>query len=120
MAVFEPFGQVIAETSNPTEESAQLFTGQKLDTRSGLYDFKARWYDPEAGVFLSVDPVVADARDPQSYNLNGDGVAFLPFRVMRTRTRHRENAKRQGQHNPQQPRALVPAPHRTRDRNASA
>jgi RHS repeat-associated protein len=59
---------VIAETSNPTEESAQLFTGQTLEGRSGLYDFQARWYDPGSGTFLSVDPVVGDAFDPQAYN----------------------------------------------------
>jgi RHS repeat-associated protein len=29
---------------------------------------KARWYDPGSGTFLSVDPVVADAGDPQAYN----------------------------------------------------
>lgn len=29
---------------------------------------QARWYDPGAGTFLSVDPVVANAFDPQSLN----------------------------------------------------
>jgi RHS repeat-associated protein len=65
--VFEPFGQVVAETP-PTEATAQLFTGQRLEATSGLYDLRARWYDPEAGRFLSVDPVVQDAFDPQLVN----------------------------------------------------
>ena len=29
---------------------------------------QARWQDPETGMFLSVDPVVADVADPQSTN----------------------------------------------------
>jgi RHS repeat-associated protein len=29
---------------------------------------EARWYDAEAGVFLSIDPVVGDAGDPQAFN----------------------------------------------------
>jgi RHS repeat-associated protein len=65
--VFEPFGQVVAETT-PTEATAQLFTGQRLEATSGLYDFRARWYDPEAGRFLSVDPILQDPHDPQFVN----------------------------------------------------
>jgi len=64
---FEPFGKVIAETAT-TEATPQLFTGQRYETNTGLYDFRARWYDPEAGRFLSVDPVVQDVADPQTHN----------------------------------------------------
>ncbi len=62
--VFEPFGMVLAESST---ESPPLFTGQRFEGASALYDFRARWYDPEAGRFLSVDPLVV-AADPQSHN----------------------------------------------------
>ncbi len=33
------------------------FTGQKLDAETGLYYYKARYYDPEVGRFLQTDPV---------------------------------------------------------------
>ena len=33
------------------------FTGQKLDPESGLYYYKARYYDPETGRFLQTDPI---------------------------------------------------------------
>jgi RHS repeat-associated protein len=65
--VFEPFGQVVAE-SPQTEATATLFTGQQLDGSAGLYDFKARWYDAETGRFLSVDPLVGNIADPQTHN----------------------------------------------------
>jgi RHS repeat-associated protein len=66
--VFEPFGKVIAQTPSPPEGTDQLYTGQELEASTGLYDFKARWYDPEAGRFMSVDPVVPAVWDPQSTN----------------------------------------------------
>ncbi len=33
------------------------FTGQKLDAETGLYYYKARFYDPETGRFLQTDPI---------------------------------------------------------------
>ncbi len=33
------------------------FTGQRLDPSTGLYYYKARFYDPETGRFLQTDPI---------------------------------------------------------------
>ncbi|NLW46754.1 MAG: RHS repeat-associated core domain-containing protein, partial [Firmicutes bacterium] len=33
-----------------------LFTGKVLEESTGLVYFGARWYDPEVGRFISVDP----------------------------------------------------------------
>ncbi len=41
------------------EEVAQPyhFTGREWDAEAGLYQYRARWYDPELGRFLSEDPI---------------------------------------------------------------
>jgi RHS repeat-associated protein len=60
---YEPFGKPILAGTGWTE-----FTGKRLHTPANLYNFGARWYDAEAGRFVSVDPVVGDKSDPQSHN----------------------------------------------------
>jgi RHS repeat-associated protein len=44
------------------------FTGQKLETATGLYDYGARYYDPVIGRFIQADTIVPDPGDPQSLN----------------------------------------------------
>ena len=44
-----------------------LYDGQYLDTISGLYYLRARWYDPATGQFTSVDALVALTGHPYSY-----------------------------------------------------
>jgi RHS repeat-associated protein len=44
------------------------FTGQKLDTGTGLYYYGARYYDPVTGRFISADTIVPGAGNPQSLN----------------------------------------------------
>ena len=44
-----------------------LYNGQYLDTTSGLYYLRARWYDPATGQFTSVDALVALTGHPYSY-----------------------------------------------------
>jgi RHS repeat-associated protein len=44
------------------------FTGQEDDDDLGLYNFKARLYDPLLGRFLSPDSLVPYPHDPQSLN----------------------------------------------------
>ena len=44
-----------------------LYDGQYLDTVSGLYYLRARWYDPATGHFTSVDALVAITGQSYSY-----------------------------------------------------
>lgn len=76
---FDPYGRLF----NPpeTDPERQIFAGQRLEANSGLYDFKARWYDPETGHFLSPDPVLAALEDPQTHNAyayaRGNPIVFV-------------------------------------------
>ena len=60
-----PYGGVRTETKNATQAPANVlrFTGQVLDP-TGLYQLRARAYDPATGRFISTDPAPAGPSDP--------------------------------------------------------
>ncbi len=49
------YGQVAA--SDPNHPNPYLFTGRRFDTETGLYYYRARYYNPYIGRFLQTDPV---------------------------------------------------------------
>jgi RHS repeat-associated protein len=53
--VYDSFGN----TSSTTGAFVQPFryTGREFDTETGLLYYRARYYDPNAGIFLSEDPI---------------------------------------------------------------
>ncbi|MCE4538542.1 HNH endonuclease [Pelomonas sp. P7] len=60
-ARFEPYGYVAAGTKPSAGTSVIGFTGHVQDAETDLVYMQQRYYDPIAGRFLSVDPVVTDA-----------------------------------------------------------
>src|SRR5439155_12176149 len=70
---FDPYGNVT--TSTGTLANPFRFAGQYLDTESGLYYLRARYYDPTTAQFISRDPVTYLTREPYAYTgdnpLNG-------------------------------------------------
>lgn len=58
---FEPYGYTAQGTKPGPATSAMGFTGHANDPETDLVYMQQRYYDPIAGRFLSVDPVVTDA-----------------------------------------------------------
>ena len=57
-----PYGAIRLETGLfPTD---RRFTGQRWEASLGLYDYRARFYDPALGRFLQPDPLVPEPGTP--------------------------------------------------------
>jgi RHS repeat-associated protein len=70
---YDPFGNLLSGAS----ESGFAFTGREWDAESGLYYYRARYYDPKAGRFISADRLpYVDGPNNYSYVLNNP-VNFL-------------------------------------------
>jgi RHS repeat-associated protein len=74
-AVYRPFGATVAQSASAAGGAAAVgetprfgFTGQRSEAGVGLYDYRARFYDPTLGRFLQADTVVPDPSDGQSLN----------------------------------------------------
>ena len=52
--IYDEFG---AEVQTSQIGNNYTFTGRRLDTETGLYYFRARYYNPELGRFISRDPL---------------------------------------------------------------
>jgi RHS repeat-associated protein len=68
---YSTFGSVLAET-NPAAGDRFKFTGRELDTATGLYYYRARYYDPGTQRFLSQDPLGLYAGDLNPYRYAGN------------------------------------------------
>src|SRR5262249_53301986 len=58
---YDAYGKRVTAVSGA--ETMYSFTGRERDDETGLYYYRARYYDPAVGRFLSVDPIGFDAGD---------------------------------------------------------
>lgn len=62
---YDAYGRIESATEAVSQPYA--YTGRELDTESGLYYYRARYYDPQTGRFLSEDPIGFAAGDLNTY-----------------------------------------------------
>jgi len=56
---YAPFGEQLSATGSSPNMLG--YTGRELDSETGLYYYRARYYDPEIGRFLNEDPLGFEA-----------------------------------------------------------
>jgi RHS repeat-associated protein len=84
--VYDSFGN---RTSATGADFRFGYTGRELDTETGLYYYRARYYDPSLGRFISEDPIGFSAGDTNLYRYVNNSptnftdptgeIAFLPI-----------------------------------------
>jgi RHS repeat-associated protein len=63
---YDSFGNLTGSTGSLT--NSFRYTGREFDTETGLYYYRARYYDPSAGRFLSEDPIRYAGGSPNFYH----------------------------------------------------
>ncbi len=63
---YDAYGSITAQL-DPTFVQPYAFTGREWDPETGLYYYRARYYDPRTGRFSSEDPIGFNAGDPNFY-----------------------------------------------------
>ncbi|HPC96152.1 MAG TPA: RHS repeat-associated core domain-containing protein [Sedimentisphaerales bacterium] len=66
--------------SDPNHPNRFLFTGREFDAETGLYYYRARYYNPTLGRFLQTDPIgYADGMNWYAYCRNNAVTSVDPF-----------------------------------------
>jgi len=76
----DPFGTGTATKNDPSAPANLMrFDGQFLDSATGLYNLRARTYDPTLGRFLQIDPLPQDPTELYitGYEYTGDRPTFF-------------------------------------------
>lgn len=65
---YDPYGMV---TPRESFQNSYAYTGREWDKETGLYYYRARYYDPMEGRFVSKDPIGHSGGDVNLYNYVG-------------------------------------------------
>lgn len=74
--VYDAYGNIIDQTG--TVDQPYTYTGREFDAETGLYYYRARYYDSASGRFLQKDPIGHAGGDPNLYNyVRGNSVNLI-------------------------------------------
>jgi RHS repeat-associated protein len=86
---YMPFGETFVDEHSSDGNQPYLFNAKEMDAETGLYYYGARYYDPMASIWASVDPMAEKYAGWSPYNyvllnpvrlVDPDGqVAFVPI-----------------------------------------
>jgi RHS repeat-associated protein len=65
---YDAWGNILSQSGSFAEENPYRYAGYRYDKETGLYYLMARYYNPQNGNFLSLDPDPGDDDDPQTQN----------------------------------------------------
>jgi RHS repeat-associated protein len=65
------------ELSQSAVGNRYTFQGRVIDWDTGLYNFRARWYDPDTGRWLSKDPIGIEGGLNQYVAFNNNPVNYV-------------------------------------------
>jgi RHS repeat-associated protein len=68
---YDSFGNVLSQT-DPLITTRYLFTGREFDAETGLYYYRARYYDANIGRFMSEDPIGFASGDANLFRYVGN------------------------------------------------
>ncbi|HKS29787.1 MAG TPA: RHS repeat-associated core domain-containing protein [Pyrinomonadaceae bacterium] len=84
---YDSFGRITSQAGSPVAPYA--FQGREFDAESGLYYFRERYYDPQAGRFISQDPLgFAAGANFYTFVTNNPVNGWDPFGLSGTLTIH--------------------------------
>jgi RHS repeat-associated protein len=63
---YSAYGEILAQT-NPAAADRFLYTGREFDLETGMYYYRARYYDPSIGRFIMQDPLGIASNDGNFY-----------------------------------------------------
>jgi RHS repeat-associated protein len=72
---YDSFGNVTTQTNAGTSFRFS-YTGRELDSETGQYYYRARYYDSSVGRFISEDPIGFEAGDSNVYRYVGNNPLF--------------------------------------------
>ncbi|NEQ54212.1 MAG: RHS repeat protein, partial [Leptolyngbya sp. SIO3F4] len=91
---YNSYGNITSET-NPEIEQRFGYTGRESDKEVGLMYYRARYFDPAVGTFVSEDPLGFDAGDANVYRyVSNQPLTFIdPYGTIQWGTVARESTK---------------------------